>query len=122
MLDALRQNASHWLLKVALGVIALVFIFTFQNMNAADPTQTAAATVNGDEIPIESFHRNYESQLEARRNQRLPDELQQRMIAGQVMDQLIESELLAQFAEEMDIRVSKEELVARITELPFLRD
>lgn len=117
MLDVLRQNASHWALKVALAVIALVFIFWgFGAQNAADPSQYAVK-VNGEPVPFEDFQRAYQNYMDQRRNRVLPGEVQEQMAIGQVLDQLIEAKLLRQLAADLDMTVSKEELAARITEI-----
>lgn len=122
MLDQVRTYASHWALKLMLGVIALVFVFFgFGNMDTS--TNEYAARVNGKEIPFDQFQREFEQQMSQRRPQpTLPEDLQEQMVIGQVLDSLIEVELLRQFAEEMEIYVSKEELEDHIKERPDFQD
>ena len=123
MLDQVRTYASHWALKLVLGVITLVFVFWgfgAQNMSGTDEY---AARVNGKEIPFDQFQQVFEQQMNSRRPQPgLPEDLQEQMVIGQVLDSLIEVELLRQFAKEMEIYVSKEELANHITERPDFQD
>lgn len=121
MLDTVRTYSTHWALKLILGMIALVFIFTFGSSSMGGQSEYAAK-VNGEEIPFDQFQRLYQQQQDQRRNARLPDELQEQLLIGQVLDQLIEAELLRQFAKEQGLYVSKEELADEITRLPFLQD
>lgn len=124
MLDQVRTYASHWSLKLVLGIITLVFIFTFGNTSMSGSEGEFAAKVNGEQIPFEQFQSMFEQQMDAKRgkNTGLPDDLQEQLVIGQVLDQLIEVELLRQFADEMEIYVSKEELADRITQQPYLQD
>ena len=121
MLDSVRNYAGHWALKVILGAIALVFLFSFGAPSAFD-TAEYAATVDGEGIPFEDFQAAFENQMSARRARGLPDEIQEQMLIGQVLDQLIEAELLRQFADEQSIHVSKAELAETITKEPYLQD
>lgn len=123
MLDIVRKSASHWALKVILGAIALVFVFFGFGAGDMNSVDDYVAKVNGEAIPLEQFQNVYANQMDARKRQAgLPDEIQEQMVIGQVLDSLIEAELLRQFAAEMDIYVSKEELADRITQIPFLQD
>lgn len=123
MLDQVRTYASHWALKLALGVVALVFVFFGFGAQNFDGTNEYAVKVNGKEVPFDQFQSIFEQQMDAKRGKAgLPDDLQEQLVIGQVLDQLIEVELLRQFAKEMEIYVSKEELADRITELPYLQD
>ena len=116
MLDVLRENKGQWILKVVLAVIALAFIFTFGNMNMA-ATSDFAARVNGEEIPFSRFEVAYQNALDRRQNRMLPEDLQERRLIGQVLDDLIEEELLRQFADDAGIHVSKAEVADTIKQM-----
>lgn len=116
MLDVLRENKGQWVLKVALAVICLTFIFTFGSMNSGSAS-TYAAKVNGEEISFERFEVAFQSALERRQNRLLPDDAAERMLIGQVLDGLIEEELLRQFADEVGIHVSKAEVAESVKQM-----
>lgn len=74
---------------------------------------SAAATVNGKEIPLQDFQRSYASQLEAMRQQGSPlsESLAKQLgVPKQVLDQLVNTELLAQEAERKGIAPSDDEV------------
>ncbi len=126
MLDQIRAQSSHWLIKVALGTIVLVFVFWgFGASKMNGGSETFAAKVNGREISLASFERDYRAKQEQRRAQTkgmMPSELDDKYVTQAVMDDLIEQELLLQYADEAGIYVSPAELGTTIKGLSFLKD
>ena len=123
MLDQVRTYASHWALKITLGIIALVFVFFGFGAGNLEGGNEYAAKVDGKEIPFDRFQMAFEQQMNSRRPQPgLPEDLQEQLVIGQTLDSLIEVELLRQFAKEMNIHVSREELADRITQFPDFQD
>ena len=128
MLEEIREKSGHWVIKVIFGIIVLVFVFTFwgtgsNKMGRSDAAY--AATVNGREIPIANFERDYRQKQDQRRAQTkgmLPADLDDKYLTQQVMDDLIEEELLLQYADDAGIYVSPEELSATIKDMPYFKD
>ncbi len=72
-----------------------------------------AATVNGKEIPMTEFNRTYSTQLSYMRQQGspIPESLARQLgLPTQVLDQMVNTELLAQQAEKQGITPSDQEL------------
>lgn len=77
-----------------------------------DAKGEAAATVNGQTVPLKEFAVAYANQASNFRSQGIPaDMLKQFGIHKQVVDQLVNTELLAQAAEAQGIRASDDEVV-----------
>ena len=59
MLDLIRANAQSWGVKIAFGIIILVFVFWGVGGLTGGPS-TVILTVNGEPITIQEFQRKYE--------------------------------------------------------------
>ncbi|MDP1915927.1 MAG: SurA N-terminal domain-containing protein [Myxococcales bacterium] len=115
-------------------IIALAVLFGLQwgpgssgcdRMGALqDAKGEAAVTVNGQTVPLKEFAQAYGNQAANFRQQGIPaDLLKQFGIHKQVVDQLVNTELLAQAAEAQGIRASDEEVVALVLKDPsFQKD
>lgn len=88
------------------------------------PEPETAATVNGQPIPLREFAKNYLQQAEQFRRQGVPSEmLKQFGIHKQVIDQLVNTELLAQAAEKKGVAADNTDLVKLLREAPaFQKD
>jgi len=113
--------------------IALVFILQFGpgsrgcNAPLTPSLRDAAAKVNGREIPLREFRRAYAERLEMLRQRGggdFPESLARQFgIPGQVLDQLIITELAKQAAEREGITVSNAEVLEQIVHDPtFQKD
>lgn len=89
-----------------------------------DAKGEAAATVNGVTVPLKEFAQAYGNQASNFRQQGIPaDLLKQFGVHKQVIDQLVNTELLAQAAEAEGIRASDDEVVGLILKDPsFQKD
>jgi len=121
MLNAMRQNAGSWIIKVLLGII--VVAFTFMGVGSFNARQTSkVATVNGDTIDATQYQQAYRSvigNLRAQFGDRLNDEMIKMFnVKQQALDGLIETTLLRQAAEENGIRVPDAELAQSIARIP----
>ena len=89
-----------------------------------DAKGEAAVTVNGQTVPLKEFAQAYSNQAANFRQQGIPaDLLKQCGIHKQVVDQLVNTELLAQAAEAQGIRASDDEVVALVLKDPsFQKD
>ncbi|MFP4310132.1 MAG: SurA N-terminal domain-containing protein [Desulfococcaceae bacterium] len=121
MLKFMREKAGSWFIKVILGLISLVFIFwgagSFQSNR-----MIAVATVNGAPISAEDYRETYNRLVEQYRQQfgQNLDENMLRMLnlERQALDSLVDQSLLRQEAKRLDIRVTDQELVESIRQIP----
>lgn len=120
MLQLLRNKAQSTVIQAIVVIIALVFIFWGVGSNLMN-NREAALTVNGQEITFQEFQRAYDSAYEnmaARFGGNLPKGMAETLnIKQQVINQLIQSELLRQGADEMGIMVSGEEIQSAINDM-----
>jgi peptidyl-prolyl cis-trans isomerase D len=102
-----------------LFIVAIALVFTLQfgpgsrgcEAPLTGTSATAAAVVNGKEIPLVEFRRAYRNTLNAFRSQGLTESLARQLgYHRQVLEQLVQNELLAQAAERHGIAPSDEEL------------
>jgi hypothetical protein len=125
MLDFLRKNASSWLSKVILGVIALIFALYFGFSSGGPPAGGTApvAKVNGDNIPFGLFNQTVQNRINiyqqmgsANQNPDL-----QKIVETQVLQGLIANTLMAQEAHDMGLRITDVELAQSIRNNPSFR-
>ena len=99
MLDLIRANAQSWGVKIAFGIIILVFVFWGVGGLTGGPS-TVILTVNGEPITIQEFQRKYE-QLEQQVRAQYPDldaaglkamQLKQQLIQNLILENLIMQE------------------------------
>lgn len=118
-----------------LFIIAIAVVFTVQfgpgssgfgRANRAGPVISAAATVNGKEIPVNEFRREYAGQLQYLRQQGQPVSeavARQFGLPQQVIERMVNTELLAQAAQSRGLRASDEELLKLLHKSPeFQKD
>lgn len=113
-------------------ILALAVLFAVQwgpGSVGCDPTARTqaktdvAATVNGKEIPLSDFAREYSNQMQRFRSQGLTNELAKQLgLHRQVVDTLVNRELLAQAAEARGLGASDAELLAEIKKMPDFHD
>lgn len=115
-------------------IIAIAVVFTLQfgpgssGFGAAQPgaAPSAAAVVNGKEIPLMEFRREYVNQLEYLRSQGQPVSeavARQFGLPQSVLERMVNTELLAQAAERHGLRASDEEILKVLQNRPdFQKD
>jgi peptidyl-prolyl cis-trans isomerase D len=121
MLQQIRDKISGWFAAVFLGAIAVVFIFW--GIQFESTVTTAAAKVNGEDVPVEAVRRAWqERQTELQRLTRdeLPGELvkseQQRLLS-----EFITRELMVQRANKLGYHVSDREIVNALGQIEALQ-
>lgn len=121
---------------VTLIIIAIAVVFVlefgpgssgFGRANRAGPvTHSAAAVVNGKEIPVLEFRREYANQLQYLRQQGSPVTeavARQFGLPNQVLERMVNTELLAQAGERHGVRASDEEILKILERSPeFQKD
>ncbi len=121
MLDYIRSNSQSFGVKLAFGLIILVFVFWgVGSLQSTSPT-TIVASVNDEPITVIAFERAYMQALDnvRRSNPQITQEqIQQLQIPQQVLQQLILAMLLQQEAKRLDIVISPAELRSAIEEIP----
>ena len=121
MLHLMRKYARSWLIKLALGAIVVVFVFWGVGSYRAQ-RGNRIAVVNDAPIVLEEFRGVYDQLLEAYRRQ-FGGALDEKLIQGlnlkrQALDQLINRQLLFQEATRLKFRVTNEELLRAIEQVP----
>jgi peptidyl-prolyl cis-trans isomerase D len=121
MLQQIRDKITGWFAIVFLSAIAIVFIFW--GIQFESSVNVAAATVNGEKIPVEVVRRAWqERQAELQQTSR--DELTPEAVKQgqeQLVDEFIRRELLLQRADEFGYRVSDRELAEALARIPALQ-
>ena len=120
MLDLIRANAQSWGVKIAFGIIILVFVFWGVGGLTGGPS-TVILTVNGEPITIQEFQRKYE-QLEQQVRAQYPDldaaGLKAMQLKQQLIQNLILENLIMQEAKRVGIVVTPVELRKLIESFP----
>ena len=120
MLEVIRSNAQSWGVKIAFGIIILVFVFWGVGGLTGGPS-TVILTVNGDPVTIQEFQRKYE-QLEQQVRAQYPDidaaGLKAMQLKQQLVQNLVLEKLLTQEAQRLGIVVTPVELRHLIESFP----
>lgn len=121
MLSTFRKHSGSWLIKVILGLIVLVFVFWGVG-SFRDEQSTAIAHIDGEPIAYDDYLRTYNNMLE-RFSQQFgdnlsPETLKMLGLKDQAVNQLINQRLLSAEADRLGLRVSPDELVQMIQQVP----
>lgn len=120
MLDQIRQHASSWGVKIAFGIIIIVFVFWGVGSYTNTPPGTAA-TVNGKPILMQDFLSELHAEEEQFRRM-APDmsseDLRSLHIAEQVLSRLVTRALLEQEAKRLGVTVTPVEYAAFVHRMP----
>ncbi|HWJ36285.1 MAG TPA: SurA N-terminal domain-containing protein [Steroidobacteraceae bacterium] len=118
MLQSIHDKLKGWLAGVVLGAIGLVFVFWGINWTLSAPNY--AAKVNGSEISSTEVRQSYQQQLaqfERQANGTI-DDLQRNQIKLHVLDEYVNSEAVVTRADDLGYRVSDEELLKAMAQVP----
>ncbi len=120
MLQILRRKAQSTFIQSLVVIIALVFIFWGVGTNMMG-SREAAILVNDEEVSFQEFQQAYDRAYQRFSDQfggNVPKGLAETLgIKQQVINQLIQTTLLRQGAEQMGIIISGEEIQAIIKEM-----
>ncbi len=131
MLNLIRQHADSWMVKTVLWLIIFAFlgtIFYSWGMGGAPESRGGVvATVEGVEIPYSQYDKTFNNLINFYRDQfknQFSEDLIQRLdLKTQALDALIHRKLLLLESDNLNIRVSDEELVSHIQSFPaFQKD
>ena len=122
MLDGIRANAQSWGVKLAFGIIIVVFVFW--GIGSYTGPKGLVASVNGKNITEVEFQRAYAA-MEDNVRRSIPNitsemlksfQLEQRVLQSLMQEKLIEDE-----AERAGLTVSPYELRALLAQLPYFQ-
>jgi peptidyl-prolyl cis-trans isomerase D len=118
MLQTIHDKLKGWVAGVVLGAIALVFVFWGINWTLSAPTY--AAKVNGIEISSNDVRQSYQQQLaQVERQGNAPlDDAMRSEIKRRVLDEFVNGEALVTRADELGYRVSDQDLLAAMAQVP----
>ncbi|WP_158774415.1 SurA N-terminal domain-containing protein [Cobetia sp. L2A1] len=120
MLQRIRDRSHGWVAKTIVGFIVVTFAFfgVESIIGAITASSDDVATVNGDKISRQSVET--EVQRAIRSGQVAPE--QEREARTQIINQMIDSRLLDQYAEEGGLHLSDAQLDQLIVSLPEFQD
>ncbi|MDX7987945.1 peptidylprolyl isomerase [Xenorhabdus sp. 12] len=128
MMDNLRTAANGPVLKIVLALIILTFLLTGVTGYLSNENGSYAAKVNGQAISrvqLEQAFLQEKNTLQERLGDQfsalLSDEQKIRQIRRQSLDRLINSTLIEQYANKLNLSASDEQVAAGIRNLPFLQ-
>lgn len=121
MLDLVRKHAKSWLIKVALFLIVLVFIF-WGGYSYKSHQESQMARVGERYLSINEYHQQYEQLLEMYRRQMggaFSEEMVRNMnLKKQAMNLLIDRTLIAGAAQELGLTATPQEIQQMVLRYP----
>lgn len=124
MLQSIRDHAQGWIAWVIVSLIILTFALFGIDQYAQGDKIVVVAEVNGEEVTANEFLSLYNRQQNRLKNQfgemydQVVDDAELR---DQVMDALIESEVIHQWASDQNMRVSDAQVFAMIESAPVFQ-
>lgn len=122
----MRKHAKSWIMKLLLFLIIFVFVLYFGSMRGKQASE-AIATVDGKKISYAEYEREYQDLIEVTQQRfkgMLTDELIKSLnLKQRAMDNLIARSIIIHKADELNIKVTDEEVRNSILAFPgFQRD
>jgi peptidyl-prolyl cis-trans isomerase D len=121
MLQSIHDKLKGWLAGVVLGAIGLVFVFWGINWTMSAPNY--AAKVNGSEVSANEVRQSYQQQIaqvQRQANGSISD-AQRNEIKRRVLDEYVNSEALVTRADALGYRVSDQELLQAMSQVPIFQ-
>ncbi|MHC1700892.1 MAG: SurA N-terminal domain-containing protein [Humidesulfovibrio sp.] len=125
MLEMLRRNAGSWGIKIAFGIIIVVFVFAFGMGSFTEKKEPVVAYVGGEPISAREFQRAHEDAITAmrRRNPGISaEELNTPQFKQAILGELVNARLMLAASAKMGITVSPAELRAVISSIPAFQN
>ena len=116
----LMREASHsypWLLKSAMGILALAFVITMGWWGFGEQTGSVVASVGELTVSRDEFRRAYENTYRFYKD-KVPGEFKDETIKQLVVDQLIDNRTWLIAAKNMGLTVADDELREAIMQIP----
>ena len=124
MLKIIREGAREnpWLFKIIMLLIAIAFIATMGWAGLSAPTSNVIAEVNGNKISRDEFLKSEKNARDYYRNlfqdNYSEDLMRQLNLKKKVLDDLIEKRLWLDYANQIELAVSDEEVRETIINIP----
>lgn len=126
MLQSIRENIKGVGAWVIIIFLCIPFAFWGINQYFDTAAQSAAATVNGEEISSfeveQAYQQRYQQLLEAFGDELPPGMINQQALRREQLDQLIIQELLRQKMQDLGYRASDEQVRRMLREVPAFQD
>lgn len=117
MLQTIRDNAQGWIAWVIVGLIILTFALFGIDQYARGDKVVVVAEVNGEDITARDFlmlYNRQKSRLEQQFGDMYTQVVQDEDLRDQVLDALIESEVIRQWAHDNSMTISDQQLARTI--------
>lgn len=125
MLKWIRKYSRSWFIALAIGAIAIVFIFWGVG-GLKSPRLQEVASVNGTPILMTAYIKQYQDlvrQYQEFSKGEMTDEMVKAMrLKEQALNRLVDEALLLQAAQRLGIRVSDAELQEQIRNYPYFQE
>ena len=124
MLQAIRERAQSWIAWVIVSLIILTFALFGIEQYAQGEKTIVVAEVNGEDISANDFMALYSRQknrLQTQLGEMYDQVVKDEELRDQVMDALIESKVIQQWAESHNMLVSDEQLAMSIQSAPVFQ-
>ncbi len=124
MFDFLRKGASSLFAKIFFAVIIIVFIFWGIGYFGAS-TKDVVAEVNGEKIHLKEFQEFYHYkylQLKQALGDLTEEDLKKMKFKDLVLQELVQIKLISQLAEELGLKVTKEEIEFYLSQMPMFQE
>lgn len=125
MLQSFRDAITGWFAYVIVAIIVIPFALFGINQYFEGGGDAFAARVNGVDIPVRAFELQYSRErqsLQERFGGQLPPWLADSMLRAQVLEQMVNTELLRQLAEEERLFVPDALLLSQIRSIEVFHD
>lgn len=124
MLQSIRDHAQGWIAWVIVGLIILTFALFGIDQYAKGDKNVAVAEVNGEEVGANQFLSLYQRQklrLQQQFGEMYDSVVDDEQLREQVLNALIESELIRQWADDQGMLISDPQLAASIQSADMFR-
>ena len=121
MIQELREYSQSFFFKLLLGIICVTFVISF-GIGSFGDRREVIAKVNGREILLKDYQKAYQEGIQSLRQQfgeNADAFAEQINLRQRVFEQLIERELMAREAAEMDLETTDLELQEQIRRQPY---
>lgn len=121
MLQKIREKVTGWIAGVILALLA--FVFAVWGIDIGFGTRNVAAVVNGEDIPLAPVRQAIQlqtSRLAQQLGADVPDALEAQ-VRDDVIEDFVRQRLLLQRVREEGYRISDEELIRSIREMPVFQ-
>jgi peptidyl-prolyl cis-trans isomerase D len=126
MLQVIRDRASGWIAYIIVLLISIPFALWGIQEYLGGSNPQLAAEVNGNEIPLRAFNREYHQQrqyLQSIMGGQLPPQYSEPALKQSVINKMVRTELLGQEVEAAGYTVGNRVLFKEISAIPaFLKD